>query len=344
MGYVNYRRQPLVFNEIGKPVNDLSMKDALHEAGLDFKVGIVETRVRLPNPYYVSDDSIHNYGGKYLLYKVPGSYATFREDNNHVFGAVGSKYQVVQNDVALDFIEKVCNYDKSVRIETAGCYNYGATMLVTAKYPIPFSISDRDEVDRYLLFTNSHDGSGSIECAVTNIRVICNNMLNAALRNASSRFSFKHTKNVKQAIMNAVDNIRLSENYMKMQQQDLQLLSDIKVKDNNIKGYVYSLFLDNAQKEYAMNFNSIYDTSDEFISVRLRNKIVSVMNTIESGCGQELHRGTVLWLYNGVTCYLNNVVEYKSAEDKLESLTKRIGFKLNQKAYDLAISAISRAV
>ena len=32
MPFVNYQRRPLVFNEMGKPINDLSMEDAIKEA------------------------------------------------------------------------------------------------------------------------------------------------------------------------------------------------------------------------------------------------------------------------------------------------------------------------
>lgn len=141
MPFVNYQRRPLVFNEMGKPINDLSMEDAIKEANLDYKVGIKETRVRLEDPANP---------GSFLLYKVPNSFATYREDTNHVFGAVGSKYEVVQNSVALDFINQICDYDKSVRIETAGCYKNGASMLVTAKFPDAITIDNKDLIDKYL--------------------------------------------------------------------------------------------------------------------------------------------------------------------------------------------------
>ena len=64
MPFVNYQRRPLVFNEMGKPINDLSMEDAIKEANLDYKVGIKETRVRLEDPANP---------GSFLLYKVPNS-------------------------------------------------------------------------------------------------------------------------------------------------------------------------------------------------------------------------------------------------------------------------------
>ena len=321
MPFVNYQRRPLVFNEMGKPINDLSMKDAIKEANLDYKVGIKETRVRLEDPANP---------GSFLLYKVPNSFATYREDTNHVF-------------VALDFINQICDYDKSVRIETAGCYKNGASMLVTAKFPDAITIDNKDLIDKYLLFTNSHDGSGLITCAVTNIRVICNNMLNQAIKNATQQFSFKHTKNVHNAIMSAVNSIRATHIYHEAMQESMQALKAINIKSNNMTGFVYNLFLNDKQQEHMKLRTNIFAADKDIISTKTQNKVKAVLDTIENGVGQELHRGTVLWLYNGVSCYLNNVVDYKSSEDRFEALTKKGAYKLNQKAYDLALTALRAA-
>lgn len=334
MPFVNYQRKPLVFNELGKPINDLSLEEAIATAGLDYEVGIKETRVRLEDP---------NDSSKSLLYKVPNNFATYRKDNNHVFGAVGSKYEIVQNSVALDFINQICDYDKTVRIETAGCYNDGANMLVTAKFPDSITIDNNDLIDKYLLFTNSHDGSGSISCAITNIRVICNNMINQAFKHASQSFSFKHTKNVHNAIISAVNSIRASHVYHESIQESMQALKSIKVKTNNVNGFVYNLFLNDEQKEHMKLRTNIFAADKDIISSKTQNKIANVLDVIEKGPGQELHRGSVLWLYNGVSCYLNNVINYKSNEDKFEALTKKGAYKLNQRAYDLALSALKAA-
>ena len=341
MPVTNYIRRKNVLNSISSPIVDLSMEDAIKEAGLDFEVGITETRVRLENPYHKIDPIQHPHES--LLYQVPDSFATYRKDTNYIFGAVGSKYQVVQNSVALDFIEQVCNYDRSVRIETAGCYKNGASMLVTAKFPDSLRLTDDDDIDRYLLFTNSHDGSGAIKCAVTNIRVICNNMLNQALNNSTQQFSFKHTRNVQESIMMAVEEIRHTYAYSEVMREELEALRSIKIADANVKGYVYKLFLNSEQQAYMKVTPNIYSADTEIISTKLKNKIGSVLDVIEKGVGQEKHRGTLLWLYNGVSCYINNVANYNSETDRFISLTQGGSYRLNQRAYDLAKSAIKAA-
>jgi hypothetical protein len=55
-------------------------------------------------------------------------------------------------------------------------------------------------IEQYLFLTTSHDGFGSITAAFTPIRIVCNNTLNAALRNQSNSVKIRHTANVKERL------------------------------------------------------------------------------------------------------------------------------------------------
>ena len=48
------------------------------------------------------------------------------------------------------------------------------------------------------IFSNTHDGSGSVKVAITPIRVVCNNTLNLALSTAKRSFSMIHTGDIKE--------------------------------------------------------------------------------------------------------------------------------------------------
>ena len=128
--------------------------------------------------------------------------ATMIEENNHFLSVVGSKYGVVQNSKAFEFIDLMTSgtlgAEQTPVIETAGILNDGARMYVTAKMPGKFFIDgdDGDGIDDYILFTNTHDGSGAVMALFTPIRVICQNTLNAAIRGAQNKVAFKHTLNV----------------------------------------------------------------------------------------------------------------------------------------------------
>lgn len=62
--------------------------------------------------------------------------------------------------------------------------------------PISYIIRG-DEITPYLVFMNSHDGSGAIKAAMTPIRVVCQNTLNLALSTAKRNWSTNHVGDIK---------------------------------------------------------------------------------------------------------------------------------------------------
>ena len=58
-------------------------------------------------------------------------------------------------------------------------------MWILARMPQEYIISG-ERISPYLLFSNTHDGSGAIKVALTPIRVVCNNTLNLALSTAKT--------------------------------------------------------------------------------------------------------------------------------------------------------------
>jgi hypothetical protein len=72
-----------------------------------------------------------------------------------------------------------------------------------------------DEVMPYMIFSNSHNGSGAIKFPVTPIRVVCSNTLNLALYSAKRIWSAIHTRDINSKLDEAMKIILLTENYMK---------------------------------------------------------------------------------------------------------------------------------
>lgn len=70
-----------------------------------------------------------------------------------------------------------------MKYETAGSLQDGKKVWLLAKLPDNYIISG-DRISPYMVFSNSHDGSGSIKIAMTPIPIVCQNTLNLALSNA----------------------------------------------------------------------------------------------------------------------------------------------------------------
>lgn len=271
--------------------------------------------------------------------KVAQCFATFRSDNYKVLGVVGNRYEPVQNREAMDFIYQVCKSQmvinpNDVIIQTAGVLGEGERIFVTAELPT-YQIA-KDEMRKYILFTTSHDGSGSIQACFTDIRVVCNNTLNAALNHCKNMVRFKHTKNVKANLTYGAQMMRESLKYSEEAKAILEASERIKVTDNDILDYITDLVCDANQKDFIMesrNLNSI-SNDNEIISTRKLNQIIAMKQAVDVAPGQDLHRGTLLWMYNGITSYVNNVMSYKDNLNKFDSITSGVSYKLGQTAFN----------
>jgi phage/plasmid-like protein (TIGR03299 family) len=163
--------------------------EAIRYAGLDYTV---EKRPLftncLPNDLTDMEESI-----AFPKVGVSNFFATVRNDNNSVLGVVGKDYEVVQNADAFQFFDAIVGGESGIRYETAGALGKGERIFITAKLPDYIKVGKQDLIEQYLFLTTSHDGFGSITAAFTPTRIVCNNTLNAALRNHSNAIKIRHT-------------------------------------------------------------------------------------------------------------------------------------------------------
>lgn len=293
--------------------------------------------------YYRSGNESIPYSIKKKGELIKTNYATYRTDTLDILGVVGSRYECVQNDVAIDFIFNVLhNQDiinkNDIIIETAGVLGKGERIFVTAK--LPDFIIAKDLINNYILFTTTHDGSGSITACFTDIRVVCNNALNMALSGCTNKMTFKHTRNVNKRLNEGSNLMRNAIIYKNTLVETLEPLSKIEVKERDAIEFIQDLFLNEEQANYVKSKGSFFNINngDEMIATKTLNKMKDAITYIERGAGQDYNYGTALWLYNGITSYINNGINYKSNEDKFNSIMDGVGAKLNQKSYNLITS------
>ena len=90
----------------------------------------------------------------------------------------------------------------------------------------------------YLVFSNSHDGSGSIKVAMTPVRVVCQNTLNFALDNASRIWCANHTGDIGAKMEDARMTLFMAENYMNELSKASKKLDRKKVSDAAVEEYI----------------------------------------------------------------------------------------------------------
>lgn len=170
---------------------------------------------------------------------VPGFKANLRETDNQVLGVVTDRYKVVQNEDAFAFTDALLG--EGVTYETAGSLQGGRRTWVLAKLPHRYIISG-DEITPYLVFMNSHDGTGAIKAAMTPIRVVCQNTLNLALSTAKRSWSTNHVGNIDGKLNDARFTLLYADTYMAELGKTIDDLNRRKLSDRRVYEYIDALF------------------------------------------------------------------------------------------------------
>ena len=166
---------------------------------------------------------------------IPGYKANIRDIDNRVLGVVTDRYRVVQNSEAFAFTDALLG--DGVKYETAGSLQDGKKIWILAKLPDKYII-EGEQIDPYLVFSSSHDGSGSIKVAMTPIRVVCQNTLNLALGTARRSWSTIHIGDLAAKMDEAHNTLLLAEKYMGRLGMEFSRLSKIKLSDQKVMEYI----------------------------------------------------------------------------------------------------------
>lgn len=208
-------------------------QEALKVAELDWKV--------VQKPIFTEEGQL-----------VGGFKANIRDRDNQILGVVTDRYKVVQNEEAFAFTDQLLG--EGITYETAGSLQGGRRTWILAKLPQRYIISG-DEITPYLVFMNSHDGTGAIKAAMTPIRVVCQNTLNLALSNAKRSWSANHVGNINGKLDDARYTLLYADKYMAELGRSIDRLNQIRLSDQKVYEYINALFplADNATEQQKKN-------------------------------------------------------------------------------------------
>ena len=235
---------------------------------------------------------------------IPGMYANVREDIIEALGVVKGRYRIYQNLESFKFVDEIVgNKEVPCRYETCGSLFNGKRVFMLVRLPNQLLVGD--DVENYLFFTNSHDGSSSFLAGMTNVRVVCNNTLQMAVKGAQRVWKCKHTNSLEGRVQQAKESLGLAVKYLSSIQDVaddmaskkttidsfLKKLEEINPLNNSDKGMdkitdrIYTIY---REKDDLQNFQGtawgVYNAVADFVSntVPLRNTSRAAENRLVS--------------------------------------------------------------
>jgi phage/plasmid-like protein (TIGR03299 family) len=231
---------------LGKVLDgQLTSAEALVQAGLDWMVGL---------------EPIQSFDG----IVIPDCFVNCRldlprDDNRRFLGPVGNRYTDIQHSEVARLGDAIIG-ESGAHWETAGSLKNGKIVWMLAQLPESQSVVD-DKLASYLLLRTSHDGTASLECLLTSIRVVCNNTLTAALRSTKNRVKVRHTASAKVNIDEARRILGLAKDHFEEHSNRLTQLARVSVDDRFSQAFANALYPDKENTNNTRAQNARRDSS-----------------------------------------------------------------------------------
>lgn len=327
--YSFFSVQKKAWHGLGQIVSEYpTSADAIRYAGLDYEV--------VKSPLFANPPAQNEINAEFSAprIEVPDYFATIRTDNNTVLGVVGNDYEVVQNKDAFSFFDEIVGGGDGIQYETAGALGNGESIFITAKLPGYIRVGNGDDVtEKYIFLTTTHDGTGSITAAFTPVRIVCQNTLNAALRNMSNVIRLRHTTGVTNRFAEAHKIMGIANSLTDELEGIFNQWAKVRITDPQVKRLIQMALCPN--KETMEFIKNADEDSMSAVFKNACNDAFAYAMTCETQL-MDTTKGTLFGAYNAVTGYFQNVKKFNDEEAKLNSIVLGgTANKRTQSAFDL---------
>ncbi len=243
---------------------------------------------------------------------------------------VSDRYVPVQNRQAFGFLDAVVA-DGGLRYHTAGALGQGERVFLLAKLPGEMRVKGTDDlVNKYLLLSNSHDGSAALRVLFTPVRVVCQNTLSMALRQGQGEgVRIRHNGDLANKIREAQRVLGLATRFYDDAQAKIDRLASVSPTAAQLESYFKSLYPDPE------------DGADNTRARQTREKLHALFS---EGIGHDMPGIKDTWwcAYNAVTEMLDHrtyrgKTEAERASNRLQSIWWGTAAKLKEQAWEAAL-------
>jgi phage/plasmid-like protein (TIGR03299 family) len=253
--------------------------------------------------------------------EVPGFFALTRDSDNKVLDIVGNRYVPAQNHEVLSFFKEFVEAG-SAKMETAGSLKGGRYVWGLVALGKSFKMRNNDVVRGYLLIGIPHQQGKSIIIKFVTIRVVCNNTLTMALREAGNEHRVSHRRAFDNlAIENAKETLGIARDQLGEFEKNARILQGINISRNDAIKILAPIYQPNTEvKDLIKNFDD-----------NVNPKLARVINVLEHAPGAQPDNG---WgVLNAVTYYSDHVIG-RTADQRMTNAW--MGKTANQKEKVLA--------
>ncbi len=329
---------------LGVNVRDaMNSKEAIVRGNLDVKV------LKSPLSFQGADGQWHSAEDVFALH--------YEDMNEHLY-TVGSRYQVIQNQQAFDFVDALAGtFD--AKYEAVGAINEGRKVFLLMHFPKQsFTLPGDDRQEAYILFTNTHGGEAAW-CFPTNERVVCANTCRRACMGRKKGISIRHTGNVLSKIADAQEACGLAVTGFDLYKEEAEAMSRTKLPDaRKYFGLVLDDFLQFTEAEHALRTGGILEAvlqmteaerkvTEKSLESKLKHQdmlLEQILTNYEKDSNGPA--GTVWRGWNSITDLTSHGKtdlkqsrdERKRAERRFESIVDGERDDLNQVAYSQALA------
>ena len=297
------------WHNLGKKLDrPATASEAIEAAGLGFQVDKMPLKIESLN------------------IPVQNHYATVRTDTMDILGVVGSRYTPIQNKDAFSTFDALVGEGQAI-YHTAGALGKGERIWILAKLPDYIRVRGDDIVGKYLLLTNTHDGSSTVSVKLTPIRVVCENTLSVALSGTEQQVHIRHTMQAGEKLKGAHEILGLSNKLFEVVGRYYTNMSFKEINAVMLNQYVNKVF---PLPLFPMHASYMKATHEKIIEL------------YETGVGSEMAEGTLWGAYNAVTEYVDHYrLESRSDSMRLKSMWYGSGEVLKKKAFNVAVGMLN---
>lgn len=253
-----------------------------------------------------------------------------RVTDGSVLGVVGNRYTPLQNRAAFEWFQPFLD-SKECALHTAGSLCNGSKVWVLAQIKSANAeIVKGDEVAKFIMLSNSHDGTSAVRVGFTPIRVVCCNTLAMAhSAEASKLIRLRHSTKLSANLDQIRDVMNLVNQEFEATAEQYRFLANKNVHQGDLQKYVKILLTGN-------------DTPEADLSTRAKNTILEVIKLAVSGKGSQIANVTGTWwaALNGYTEYLSWGAS-RNNNNRMNALWFGTGATKNKEALELALKMAS---